>query len=81
MNHLKCTSYLCFFTDEMKCQNLHFSFLVASGRSARDAQEQEKKSSRFLCAWSLFIWRVRRLFRGTQGLFSVKYLSGEANLV
>ena len=40
-----------------------FRFLVESGRSARDAREQEKKSSCFLCAKSLFTWRVRRLFR------------------
>ena len=42
---------------------------------------QKKKSSCFLCAKSLFTWRVRRLFRGTQPLFSVKYLPGEAKLV
>ena len=43
--------------------------------------QKKKKSSCFLCAKSLFTWRVRRLFRGTQPLFSVKYLPGEAKLV
>ena len=42
---------------------------------------KKKKSSCFLCAKSLFTWTVRLLFRGTQRLFSVKYLSGEAKLV
>ena len=32
-----------------------FRFLVASGRSARDAREQEKKNPRVSCALSLFL--------------------------